>query len=404
MVSLQQEQRLEQDYLLATYGRKPVEFVRGAGMRLYDDQGQEYLDFLAGIGAVSVGHANARVAAAIQEQAAKLLHVGNYFYVEGRGELAERLSALLGKAQWRSFFANSGTEAIEGALKLARSYGARHLAGASSVISAERSFHGRTLAALAATGQPAKQASFQPLPSGFLHVPLNDIRALTEALDGQSSGETSAPADAICAVLLEVIQGEGGVWPCDEDYLRAVRELTAERGVLLIIDEIQTGFFRTGKAFAFQHAGIEPDIVTLAKGIANGVPMGVLCAREPAAACFAPGDHGSTFGGSPLAIAAANATLEELAAEGFAKQVKTVGAYLATKLAQLPGVTEVRGLGLMRGAQLALPIAPALVDAALEQGLVLNAIGENILRFLPPLCCTTKDVDILIARLKGLLS
>jgi acetylornithine aminotransferase len=405
-MSLHEEQLLEQRYLLPTYGRKPLQFVRGEGMRLYDDTGREYLDFLAGIGAVSVGHANPRVTKAIQQQAARLLHVGNYFYVEGRGELASRVSRLLNASEaqeatatavseqpWQTFFANSGTEAVEGAIKLARRYGARHLKGASTIISAQRSFHGRTLAALAATGQPAKQEAFRPLPPGFLHLPLNDLDALRAALHIETP----------CAVLLEVIQGEGGVWPCDEHYLRAVRELTAERGILLILDEIQTGFFRTGPAFAFQHTGILPDIVTLAKGIANGVPLGAVAARGLAATGFEPGDHGSTFGGSPLAIAAAHATLDECAARDIGANVKKVGDFLASELARLPLVVEVRGRGLMRAVQLAEPRAAQVLDAALAEGLVCNAIGESILRFLPPLVCTTNEVDTLISRLSAIL-
>jgi acetylornithine aminotransferase len=327
------------------------------------------------------------------------------------------------------FFANSGAEAIEAAIKLARRYGSRYLEGATTIVSAQRSFHGRTLAALAATGQPAKQEAFQPLPSGFRHVPLNDIEALRTLLDKLAPAEglmitpgqtaslddspqdgavlaargTPSPSKTACAVLLEVIQGEGGVWPCDDDYLRAVRALTAERGLLLIIDEIQTGFYRTGKPFAYQHAGIQPDIVTLAKGIANGVPIGVVAACGKAAEGFEPGDHGSTFGGSPLAIVAANATLDELAALDAGVHAQQVGSYLAEKLAQLPLVTEVRGRGLMLAAQLSEPVAVAIVDAGLEQGLVLNAIGSNILRFLPPLCVSTADVDVLIEKLSSVI-
>jgi acetylornithine aminotransferase len=233
----------------------------------------------------------------------------------------------------------------------------------------------------------------------------------TASLDDNSQDEAAiaslkapSPSKTVCAVLLEVIQGEGGVWPCDDDYLRAVRELTAERGLLLIIDEIQTGFYRTGKPFAYQHAGIQPDIVTLAKGIANGVPIGVVAACGKAAEGFQPGDHGSTFGGSPLAIAAANATLDELAALDAGAHAQQVGVYLAAGLATLPLVTEVRGRGLMLAAQLSEPQAVAVVDAGLAQGLVLNAIGDSILRFLPPLCVSTADVDVLIEKLTRILT
>ncbi|MDR2586932.1 MAG: aspartate aminotransferase family protein, partial [Coriobacteriales bacterium] len=388
-MSLEQQQALDATYVMQTYKRKPVEFVRGEGMRLYDDAGTEYLDFLSGIGVVSVGHANPRVTAAIQQQAAKLLQVSNYFSIEGRGELAEKLSGLLnagenpGTEPWRVFFTNSGTESIEGAIKLAHKYGIRHLEGASTIITAHRSFHGRTLAALAATGQPSKQELFKPLPSGFVHVDINDIHALKTMLNQGFGGK------AVCAVLLECVQGEGGVYPCTEEYLRAVRQLTEEHNALLIFDEVQTGFYRTGAyPFAFQQYGVVPDVVTLAKGLGGGVPIGALAAHGIAAEVLEPGDHGSTFGGGPLVVAAANATLDELVAMDAGKHVAEVGAYLRERLESLEQVTEVRGRGLMLGAELRDPIAEAVVEAGLEAGLVLNNIGHHILRFLPPLVCT----------------
>jgi acetylornithine aminotransferase len=400
-MSLEQQQKLEATYLMQTYGRKPVQFVRGEGIRLYDDTGAEYLDFLSGIGAVSVGHANPRVVSALQEQAARLVHVGNYYYVEGRGELAKKISDLLNTglakdaAPWRVFFANSGAEAIEGAIKIARKYGARHLEGADTVVSARRSFHGRTLAALAATGQPSKHDSFKPLPSGFVHVDLNDTHALKAMLNQGFGGR------AACALVLECIQGEGGVYPATEEYLQAARQLTNDDDVLLILDEVQTGFYRTGTyPFAFQHYGITPDVVTLAKGLGSGVPIGAIAARGRAAEIFEPGDHGSTFGGSPLVIAAANATLDELATMDAGAHVAEVGIYLQERLKELPFVTEVRGRGLMAGAELSEPVAGNVVDAGLEAGLVLNNIGHHTLRFLPPLVCTKADVDILIERLR----
>jgi acetylornithine aminotransferase len=407
-MSFEQQYELEEQYLMQTYKRKPVEFVRGEGIRLYDDAGTEYLDFLAGIGAVSVGHANPRVAQAIQEQAAKLLHVGNYYYVEGRGELAGKISGLLnagisaipGEAAmpWRSFFANSGAEAVEGAIKIARKYGAQHLEGASVVVSARRSFHGRTLAALAATGQASKQDSFKPLPQGFAHVDLNDIETLEAILDQGFEGQP------VCAVLLECVQGEGGVYPCTEKYLQAARKATAERGILLMLDEVQTGFYRTGTyPFAFQHYGVVPDVVTLAKGMGAGAPIGAVAARGAVAGVLEPGDHGSTFGGSPLVVAAANATLDELEAMDVGAHVAKVGAYLQERLQELPGVVEVRGRGLMVGVELSEPIAEEVVTAGLAAGLVLNSIGPHILRFLPPLVCTKADVDVLIERLREIV-
>jgi acetylornithine aminotransferase len=404
IMSFEQQQALDATYLMQTYKRKPVEFVRGEGIRLYDAAGTEYLDFLAGIGAASVGHANPRVTRAIQEQASRLLHVSNYYYVEGRGELAKKISGLLNlttdkdaASPWRTFFANSGAEAVEGAIKIARKYGMCHLEGASTIVSARRSFHGRTLAALAATGQPSKQDSFRPIPAGFVHVDLNDVQAL-EAMLGQGLGE-----DRVCAVLLECIQGEGGVYPCTEEYLRAARRLTAERGVLLMLDEVQTGFYRTGTyPFAFQHYGVVPDVVMLAKGMGSGVPIGAVSACGIAATVLEPGDHGSTFGGSPLVIAAANATLDELAATDVGSRVTDLGSYLQERLRELPFVVEVRGRGLMVGVELNEPIAEDMVNAGLEAGLVLNNIGQQILRFLPPLVCTKEDIDVMIERLQAI--
>ncbi|HBT95254.1 MAG TPA: aspartate aminotransferase family protein, partial [Coriobacteriia bacterium] len=362
---LQQQQELENHYLMDTYKRKPVAFVKGEGMRLYDEDGTEYLDFLAGVGAASLGYGNAQQVQAMQEQVAKLVHASNYYYVEGRGELAEKLNNLLNenpgatrKELWKTFFANSGTEAIEGAIKIARKYGAKHLEGADTIITARRSFHGRTLAALAATGQPSKQEAFQPLPEGFKHVDLNDIPAIKQALN-QGVGCINA-----CAVLLECVQGEGGVYPCTEEYLQTVRELPAAKGILLIIDEVQTGFYRTGShPFAFQHYGIVPDVVAMAKGIGGGMPMGAVAARGVAAAVFEPGDHGSTFGGNSLAITAANATLDGLQKMDAAGHVAEVGAYLMQRLRELPGVVEIRGKGLMVGVEFEKAVAEQIVAA-----------------------------------------
>jgi acetylornithine aminotransferase len=400
-MSFDKQVELESQYVLHTYGRKPVEFVRGEGMTLYDDTGKPYLDFLSGIGSVSLGHTHPALTAALTKQAQTLLHAGNYFYIEGRGELAAKLSRLLvahdpGSAStFKSFFANSGAEANEGAIKIARRHGALNLGGANVVLSAKKSFHGRTLATLAATGQEAKQQAFAPMPAGFAYVELNDVKQLQQALDG----------GGVCAVLLECIQGEGGVWPCSEEYLAAARALTAERNILLMIDEVQTGFYRTGTwAFAYQHYGIMPDVVTMAKGIANGVPMGAFAARDAFGDLLVPGDHGSTFGGSSLAVAAANATVDALAAEHIGASAQRVGAYFADKLAALPHVTGIRGRGLMLGAALDIPVAGKVVDLALEQGFVINAIGDNTLRFLPPLICTEREVDTLANALTTILA
>ena len=392
--AFERERELDDAFLMRTFGRKPVEFVRGAGCRLYDDDGKEYLDFLAGIGVVSVGHCNPQVTDAIVRQAEKLVHVGNYFYIEHRGELASRICSMLAAGgedeRWRVFFANSGAEANEGAIKLARLWGRRHLGGAQGILTARQSFHGRTLATLAATGQAALQEPFEPLPAGFAHIPLNDVDALEAALDADIDG--TAPV----AVMLECIQGESGVWPCTEEYLHAARELTAARGMLLLLDEVQTGFGRTGEHFAYQGYGVRPDIVSMAKGIADGVPMGAFAACGQLAELLQPGDHGSTFGGSNIACAAADATTRLMCEPGFLEHVRAVGEHFRARLAGLPFVTDVRGRGLMVGISLEQPVAPQLVGAGLAHGFVLNAPAGDIIRLLPPLVIGEEEVDALV--------
>ncbi len=414
-MSLETQKELESRYLMHAYAREDVQFTRGEMMRLFDDAGKEYLDFLAGIAVVSVGHCNPRVTQAIVDQAEKLVHVSNYFYIEKRGQLAARLSEMLsgaaggapeggagengaaGKAgapfTWKTFFANSGAEANEGAVKLARRWGAERLDGAWGIVTAKRSFHGRTLATLAATAQDRFQDPFAPLPPGFSHVPLNDVDALAAALDAEADGTRPA------ALLLEPIQGESGVWPCTREYVQAARRLTAERGMLLIFDEVQTGLCRTGAPFCFQRFGVVPDVVTMAKGIANGVPMGAFSATGEAAALLQPGMHGSTFGGSALAVAAADATTQIMCEPGFCAHAADVGAYLSERLAALPFVTQVRGAGLMVGASIDAPCAHALVRAGLSCGLVFNAPADDVLRFLPPLVAERAHVDELVEKL-----
>jgi predicted acetylornithine/succinylornithine family transaminase len=364
-------------------------------MRLYDDEGREYLDFVSGIGAVNLGHSHPAVTAALADQAAKLVHVSNLFYVENRAELAEEVVSLLGGG-WKLFFANSGTEAVEGAIKLARKWAGTNRPGAFTVVSLERSFHGRTLAALAATGQASKQEAFAPMPEGFVHVPPNDIDALDAAID-----------DSVAAVLLEVIQGEGGVWPLSAEYLSAARELCTARGCLLMLDEIQTGFFRTGPAFAHQAFGIVPDVITIAKALGNGLPIGGFLATDDVGAALVPGDHGSTFGGGPAICAAARATLSALISEDLGTNALHVGEYLRsglTAIAERSGtITDVRGAGLMVGVTLAEPIAAAVAEEALARGIVLNSIGANILRFLPPLVCGKPEIDTLLSTLSDIL-
>lgn len=421
IVSYVEQNKLETMYMMTAYGRKPVEFVWGKGTRLYDSKGKEYLDFLAGLGAVCLGHADPAVSAAIAAQAQKLIQVSNYYYIEGRGELARDLSNLLNEESkdakkgrsaraskeepWKLFFANSGAEANEGALKLARKYGKLHLNGAGTVLSAQRSFHGRTLATTAATGQEAKQESFAPMPAGFVQFnPCNieELKALIRELR-MTAEETGQADHAPVAVLLECVQGEDGVWPLSAEQLQAIRTLTAEEGMLLILDEVQTGFYRTGKPFAFMHACIRPDVVTMAKGIANGFPCAALAATGSAAEVFVPGEHGSTFGGNSLAVAAAQATLQELKKRDLGTQARELGAFFKEQLSYLPQVVDVRGRGLMLGLTLDGAQAQEVAEAALKRGVLINAIGDSILRFLPPLTITKEEVESLIVLLRELL-
>ena len=388
---------LDAQFHMPTYARKPVMFVEGRGCRLKDDEGREYLDFVAAIGSVNLGHAHPRVMTALCEQSSRLVVTSNLYHAEHRGQLAETIVALFGGGA-KVFFANSGAEANEGAIKLARTWGkARRGPDCHHIVTAERSFHGRTLATLAATGQPSKQALFDPLPAGFRHVPFNDIAALDAAVD-----------DNTCAVMLEPILGESGVWPCDPGYLAAVRRLCDERDVLLVLDEVQTGIYRTGTAFAHQHYGIRPDVMTLAKSLANGVPAGAIVALDDAASAFKPGDHGSTFGGSPLVCAAARATLSAHAEEHTGSNAILMGERLREGLTRIAeesgGIADVRGVGLMNAVSLAAPSAQEIASSALQRGFVLNAIGERILRFLPPLVCNTDEIDSLLGILAELIT
>lgn len=398
-------------YLMHTYGRLPVEFVSGRGAVLTDSEGREYLDFLGGIGSVSLGHCHPALVEAVQRQAGRLWQVGNYYYVENRNELARDLAGILGATTdeeghvtgstgeiWKTFFANSGAEANEGAIKLARRWGERTLGGATGIITAKKSFHGRTLATLSATGQEAFHRSFLPLPAGFEAVPLNDLAALEEAI-----AHPSDQCGSVCAVMLECVQGESGVWPVTKEYLQGVSRLCHERGLLLMVDEVQAGIFRCGAPFAYQLFDVVPDIVSMAKGIGGGFPMGAFAARDEVAALFGPGDHGSTFGGNALAAAAGRAAIETLVSEHVGEHVIVTGAHLAQALETLPHVSEVRGRGLMRAAQLDVPIANELVERGLSAGLVLNHIGDSVLRFLPPLVVTNEQVDTMVSRLRGLI-
>lgn len=404
IMGFEEAKKLDEHFIMHTFGRKPVMLVEGSGMEVKDDTGKTYLDFIAGIGVDSLGHCHPAVVKAITEQAQKLIHVSNYYYIEKRGEVAKAISDLLNtcvpkffRAPWPVFFANSGAEANECAIKLARLYSKKMGSGAQGIITLDNSFHGRTLATLAATAQPAKQEAFQPLPDGFVHVPMNDMSALHEAFFGNMAN--------MCAIMVECVQGESGVHPCDADYLYEVAKFARQNGILLIVDEVQSGFYRCGEyPFAFQNMGITPDIITMAKGIASGFPMGACAARIEVAEAFEPGDHGSTFGGSNLAIAAADATIKQLSRRGFADGVTEVGEYFQEKLSQIAGITEVRGLGLMIGCDLEEGVdAHAVVAHGLEEGFLLNATGPHTLRFLPPLVCTETEIDTLVDALPGLI-
>jgi acetylornithine/N-succinyldiaminopimelate aminotransferase len=376
---------------MRTYPEPPVTFVRGEGSRLWDADGRCYLDFLSGLAVTSLGHAHPAVADAVCRQARTLLHVSNLFGTEPQREVAARLDRLLGGGGL-VFFANSGAEANECAIKLARKHGGprRHV-----VVSAYGSFHGRTLATLHATGQPAKHEPFQPMPEGFRHVAWNDPDALEAAVD-----------PSVAAVLIEAVQGEGGVNPAGPEYLAAARRICDERNALLMVDEVQTGLGRTGRWFAHQHYGVRPDVVTVAKALGNGVPIGACWATEEAAAAFEPGDHATTFGGQPLAAAAALATLEVMEAEDVPSRAAAAGERLMKGLHRLQGVSDVRGLGLLVAAELAEEEhegAASVVSAALAEGLVVNAVTPRAVRLAPSLLVSDGEIDEALAILAGVL-
>lgn len=386
--------KLDADHVMATYPRLPVAFVRGEGTRLYDSEGRSYLDFLSGLGVASLGHAHPAVAEAVADQARTLLHVSNLYYNDVQPLVAERLDALLGGGG-RVFFTNSGAEANECAIKLARRYGQAHGGPARyHVLSAYNSFHGRTLTTLAATGQPQKQEVFQPLPPGFRQVAFADLDALAAAMD-----------DRVCAVLLEPVQGEGGVHPAPPGYLLEVRRLCDEREALLIVDEVQTGLGRTGRWFGCQHTeGLAPDVVTLAKALGNGVPIGACWARAEVAAAFRPGDHATTFGGQPLAARAALATLQVMEREDVPTRAARAGARLGRALEALDGVASVRGAGLLLAAELERGRDAKHVESECrERGLIVNAVTPSALRVAPPLLVTDDELDQAVAILAAVL-
>jgi predicted acetylornithine/succinylornithine family transaminase len=376
-------------YIMNTYNRFPVVLRKGRGMKVWSSDGKEYLDFVGGVAVNILGHCHPRVVVAIQKQAQRLLHVSNYYYIEPQIKLAK---LLVGHSfADKVFFCNSGAEANEAAIKLARKYSKEQISPKRfEIITAKNSFHGRTLATLTATGQEKFQKGFEPLVPGFKYVPFNDINAMGKTITKDT-----------CAVMLEPIQGEGGVKLPDHDYLKEVRDLCNEHNILLILDEVQTGMGRTGKLFAYEHFGITPDIMTIAKGLGGGVPIGAMLATDKVASAFQPGNHATTFGGNPLVCAAAVATIETLLEDGFIlDQCNRMSKYFRGRLEQLmeefPSlIIEIRGKGLLLGMEMTRDGDP-IVKACLEKGVLINCAAGNVLRFIPPLIVQQKDIDRLI--------
>ncbi|WLG92384.1 aspartate aminotransferase family protein [Pseudomonas cucumis] len=384
-------------YLMQTYARQPVSFSRGQGARLWDTQGVEYLDAIAGVAVTSLGHANPEIAAVIAEQAGQLLHTTNMFRIEWQEQLGERLCALSGMQ--RAFFCNSGAEANEAALKLARLHANARQVAQPQVLVMENSFHGRTLATLAATGNPAVQRGFEPLMPGFLRVPYDNIEAVRQA---------AAQSPDIVAVLVEPVQGEGGVHAASASYLQALRQLCDEHDWLMMVDEVQTGMGRTGTWFGFQHAGIVPDVITLAKALGNGFPIGACLARGTAAELFSPGHHASTFGGNPLACRVGCTVLDIMEREHIPQRAATSGHRLLAALHEAlnnhPNVVSIRGLGLMIGIELDRNCAELVGRARDEQHLLITVTRGTTIRLLPPLICDEAQIDDIAERVIRLLS
>ncbi|MFY9478129.1 MAG: aspartate aminotransferase family protein [Aquabacterium sp.] len=382
-------------HVMPTYGRLPFALSHGQGCRVWDTDGKEYLDGLAGIAVNTLGHNHPKLVPALQEQVSKLIHCCNYYQVPLQEELAAQLVHLSGLTN--AFFCNSGLEANEAALKIARKYGHDKGIDLPEVVVYEKAFHGRSIATLSATGNPKVQEGFAPLVPGFVRVPLNDIAALEDV---------AATRPKVVAVFLEVIQGEGGVNPATNDYLRAVRKLCDDKGWLLMLDEVQCGIGRTGKWFAHQWAGIQPDVMPLAKGLGSGVPVGAVVCGPKAANVLKPGNHGTTFGGNPLAMRAGVETLKIMEADGLLDNAAKVGAHLKAalqrELGALPGLTEIRGDGLMLGIELDRPCG-VLLGRAAEAGLLLSVTADKVIRLVPPLILTTAEADQIVAILVPLV-
>ncbi len=385
---------LERKYYMQTFHRLPLTLVRGEGVRAWDEGGREYLDFVGGWAVNVLGHCHSAVIQALEKQSHTLIQVSNQFYTIPQLRLAELL--VQNSCLERVFFCNSGAEANEGAVKLARRYGKLHLGGAYEIITTFNSFHGRTLAMVAATGQPKFQEPYTPLPDGFINVAYNDVEAIKSATTAHT-----------CAVMLEPLQGEGGVNLPDEDYLPAVQQLCAEKGLLLILDEIQTGLGRTGTLFAYQQYGVEPDIMTLAKGLGGGIPLGAILAKEKASV-FAAGEHGSTFGGNPLACAAGYATLSFILKNDIPANARRIGEYFLVSLEMVKRrfdfILEARGRGLLIALEFAEDMAEEMVMGCLENGLLVNRVKPNALRFMPPLIIGEGEVDEAVGILEKVLA
>lgn len=381
---------LADKYMFQTYGRFPITLVRGEGCRVWDEEGKVYFDFVGGIAVCALGHSSPVVSKALEEQSKKLVHVSNLYYTRPQTELAQ----LLVKHSFgdRVFFCNSGAEANEAAIKLARRYSHEMFgSGRHVIISMIESFHGRTMATLSATGQEKVQAGYNPLVEGFKFVPFNDVDGLDHAMD-----------ESVCAVLLEPIQGEGGVVCPDPDYLKRVREICQNRKALLIFDEVQVGIGRTGRLFAHEHYGVTPDIMTLAKALGNGLPIGAMLATEEISQVFGPGSHATTFGGTPLVTAVSKEVLKSLIEDGWIEHCRDMGNYFKEKLEDLAQrfsfIKEVRGLGLILGIELDRPGA-SIVTACMKEGFLINCVQENVLRFLPPLIVEKEEIDLLVETL-----
>ena len=379
---------LSDKYIMSTYKRFPIVLVRGSGARVWDSNGKEYLDFVAGIAVCSLGHSHPKVVEAIKKQVETLTHVSNLYHIEPQILYARQL--MENSFAHKAFFCNSGAEANEAAIKLARKYAYENTGkGKYELITMKDSFHGRTMATVTATGQTKFQVGFAPLLEGFKYVPFDNISALSDAI-----------TDKTCGVMLEPIQGEGGVKIPDDKYLSEVRRICDEKGILMILDEIQVGMGRTGTLFAYEHYKVKPDIVTLAKAVGNGFPIGVMMATDRVASAFQPGSHASTFGGNPLAMAAALATLETIMNDGILENVGKVGAYFIKRLHEMKNkssiIKDIRGRGLIIGIEISIE-GSQIVNACMDRGLLINCVGGNVLRFVPPLTITEKDVNAAVA-------